>query len=84
MKPTSGINFATCAGDTKFTESLTLFGLCNPGNGIADDGNITANDFRAANCCSGGFLYNGFVNNVKSLSANCSPQSQIGRNTKRF
>lgn len=88
---TSGVDdFSTCAGDAnaaKFTENRALFGLvgrCKPGNGTADGGNTTANDFRALFCCSGGFLYNGFENSAKSLSENCSPQSQTGRSTKRF
>lgn len=85
-KLTSGCDFNMCAGDEpnwldKFTENLA-FGLCRPGSGTADDGSTTAIVFRALLCCSGGFLYNGFVNNAKSLSKNCSPQSQIGRNTK--
>lgn len=85
LRLTSGVVFITCAGDpAKFTENRALFGRCSPGNGTADDGNTTANDFRALFCCSGGFLYNGFENRAKSLSENCSPQSQTGRNTNRF
>lgn len=65
-----------------FTENRAFPALCKPGNGIADAGKI-AIDLRALFGCSVGFLYNGFVNKAKSLSVNCSPQSQTGRRTKR-
>lgn len=80
----TSLSFCVWLGDAirfGFNDNRALLSLCRPGNGIADAGK-TAIDFRAFSTCSVGFLYNGFVNRAKSLSANCSPQSHTGRKTK--
>lgn len=84
---TSGCDFSVCAGELSLLGKLTenrelIFGLWRPGNGTADDGRTTANDFRALICCSGGFLYNGFVKSAKSLSeiAHPNPKSDAKPN----
>lgn len=66
---------AACAD--RFIVNLEL--LWKPGKAIAFGGS-KAIDFRDG---SGGFLYNGFVNGIVSTSANCSLQSQTGRNISR-
>lgn len=76
---TSGLR--KCAGLLAF-DGLVTFNdirvfLCNPGNGTALDGK-KAIDARLCNC-SIGFLYRGFEKKTRSLSENCSPQSQSGR-----